>query len=77
MAKKISILHTAKDVVEAFGGTKETAEWAGIGMPAVSNWLADGWIPPGWYLSMSEKLRQRGFDVDPAVFRQMRAKTDA
>jgi hypothetical protein len=75
MANKSRItLTTVESVVEALGGTKATAEWSGLGMPAVSNWIARGWIPPEWYLALSAELESRGFKVDPALFRHKPVK---
>lgn len=68
--KKPVPLHSVREVVEAFGGTNTLARWAKIGPPAVSNWIAEGWIPPAWYLAISEHLREDGYEVDPKVFRQ-------
>lgn len=50
------------------GGTKATADWADIGMPAVSNWIEREYIPPGWHYRMTMELAKRGFEVDPSVF---------
>lgn len=55
-------------LVKAFGGTRELAGWAGIGMSAVSNWLDRDQIPPGWHYRLHIEALNRGFEIDPAVF---------
>ena len=71
MANKSRItLTTAESVVKALGGTKETAIWTGLGMPAVSNWIARGSLPPEWYRAITDELDRKGIDVDPNLFRQ-------
>jgi hypothetical protein len=52
--KKVKTLKTAAEVVEAFGGTKAAAAWAGIGESAISNWLARERIPAGWHFRIAE-----------------------
>jgi len=61
-------LTTVKEIVAALGGTARTAEWAGVGMSAVSNWLADEDIPAGWHYRLHLELEARGFSIDPAAF---------
>lgn len=65
--QKSTYLCTIDQIIAALGGTKEAAEWAGVGESAVSNWLARG-IPPGWHYRIDRELRQRGFHIDPIVF---------
>ena len=62
------ILRTADDVVAAFGGTKAAAEWAGVGESAVSNWIARGFIPPGWHFRMHEHFEARQYRLESTVF---------
>lgn len=64
---KPAILYTIDDVIAAFGGTKAVAEWAGVGMSAISNWSERG-IPAGWHYRIDRELRGRGFEIDPSVF---------
>ena len=66
--KRVMTLRTVEDVVAAFGGTAEMADWAGLGMSAISNWMARGFIPPGWHYRISAELKERGLDVAPQVF---------
>jgi hypothetical protein len=56
-------------VVRAFGGTKAMAQFAGVGMPAVSKWISQGWIPPGWHWRFDCEARRLGFAIDPVVYR--------
>lgn len=67
MAKQRT-LRTVCDVVKAFGGPAALAEWADVGTSAVSNWKADGFIPPGWHLRMMFYLTSKGFKVEPSAF---------
>jgi hypothetical protein len=61
-------LHSVADIIDAFGGTKKTAKWAGTGMSTISNWLAHDHIPKGWHYRIHLELTARGFDVDPLAF---------
>lgn len=65
---KTRVLQTVEDVVDAFGGTTEAAEWAGIGKSAVSNWLAKGFIPPGWHFRMADHFADKGIVLSRTVF---------
>ena len=67
MAKQ-KTLRTVCEVVKAFGGPKALAQWADVGPSAVSNWKADGFIPPGWHYRMMLELQGRGFSVAPQAF---------
>lgn len=64
------ILRTPDDVVAAFGGAKAAADWAGIGVSAVSNWTARGFIPPGWHYRMHQHFAEQGVLLDGTVFGQ-------
>ena len=64
------ILRTAACVVEALGGTKLAAEWAGVGESAVSNWLARGFIPPGWHIKLHTHFTPLGLELAPTAFGQ-------
>lgn len=70
MHMAMRILRTASEVVDAFGGTKAAAEWAGIGESAVSNWLAREFIPPGWHFRMQEHFSEHGIKLAASVFGQ-------
>jgi hypothetical protein len=69
-------LTTVAEIVDAFGGTKAMAAWADVSQSAVSNWIARGWIPPDWYVAMSDELLRRGLEVTPETFRQVPAKSE-
>jgi hypothetical protein len=66
--RETKILRTCSEVVAEFGGTKEAAEWAGVGESAVSNWLARGFIPPGWHFRMSVHFADQGVLLAGTVF---------
>jgi hypothetical protein len=61
-------LRSVRDIVDALGGTKEAAKWAGLGMSAISNWLAADEIPTGWHYRVDVELKARGYRVDPRLF---------
>ncbi|MBA2126698.1 hypothetical protein DLM45_10790 [Hyphomicrobium methylovorum] len=65
---KLEKLTTIPDVVRAFGGPSGMAEWAGIGAPAVCNWIDRGHIPPGWHFRLDREAKERGFEIDQCVF---------
>lgn len=64
-ARKIT---TIGGLVKAFGGAKKLAEWAGIGVSGVSNWVERDFIPPGWHYRLHLEAIDRGFEIDPVVF---------
>jgi hypothetical protein len=68
--EKQQVLVSVREVVAAMGGTTALAEWCGVTVSAVSNWAAEGWIPPARYLAISTELMRRGYRVAPSVFRQ-------
>lgn len=58
-----------REVVDVvFDGTNDLARWAGLGPPAVSNWLADGEFPRGWHYRLHMEALSRGFEIDPVLF---------
>jgi len=67
-------LRTAACVVAALGGTKGAAEWAGIGESAVSNWLARGFIPPGWHYRLQAHFAPLKIELAPTAFGQIEPK---
>jgi hypothetical protein len=84
MTPEKQVLQSVREVFEAFGGPTALTEWAKNNVPdasisksAVSNWASEGWIPPAWYVAISTELAERGYEVDPKVFRQLPVKTDA
>lgn len=66
---KVSKLMTVSDLVDAFGGTNETAELLGVGASAVSNWITRGKIPARWYFELDRGARLRGYEVSDVIFR--------
>lgn len=69
--ENVKILKTASCVVNALGGTKLAAEWAGVGESAVSNWLARGFIPPGWHFRLHAHFAPEGVSIAPTAFGQV------
>lgn len=66
--KRIKTHTTVRSVIRALGGTAQVARWVGVGMPAVSNWIAEGYIPPGLHLQFFLAIERRGERVSPCVF---------
>ena len=79
MADKSSLilLTTVAEVVKAFDGTKAMAAWAGLSMSSISKWLSQGWIPPNWYVAISDELCRKGFAAPPEIFRQSLPRTES
>ena len=61
-------INTVRAIVDAWDGTKALADWCGIGMPNVSDWLADNRIPPGWHYRLDREARRRGYLIHPKLF---------
>lgn len=70
MSSEKPILSTVTEVTVAMGGATALAEFCRVTIAAVSNWRAEGWIPPARYLAISTELARRGYRVTPSVFRQ-------
>jgi hypothetical protein len=68
MKREKVMLKTVTEVVDAFGGPNATARWAGHGPSAVCNWMARGFIPPGWHYRMSKWAAENGYEISPSVF---------
>ena len=62
-------LACADDVIDALGGTAETARITGRSQQAISNWRARGSLPPETYLVMQAALAEIGLEAPPAVWR--------
>lgn len=59
---------TVRATIRALGGTSQVAKWAGVSMPAVSNWIAEGFIPPGYHMQFHLAVEHRGDCIHPSVF---------
>ena len=67
MAKQT--IRTVSELVDALGGTGETAKLLRLLPSNVSNWLAQNYIPRGHGLPLYLELQRRGYRVDvEAVF---------
>jgi hypothetical protein len=60
---------TAKETIEALGGTSETAERLGVTQSAVRNWSAAGYFPVGMYLRMAALAEEEKVFLDKALFK--------
>ena len=58
----------AIQVIEALGGTTDTARICGVSMPSVSNWKRAG-IPPArmMFLRVAKRKKLAGIDLDAAT----------
>jgi hypothetical protein len=57
-------IQTVRQLVDAFGGTGKLAEFLKIVPSAVSNMLADDYIPRGYHLELYFEARRRGWQID-------------
>lgn len=62
------VVRSVEALVAAFGGTKAMADWADVGMSAVSNWIAFGNIPRGYHLRLYLEAQRRGILIDPSIW---------
>jgi hypothetical protein len=62
---------TVSETIDRFGGSSATARICGIVPSAVSNWRANGAIPPRHYLALAEAARWHQIDLDPGLFREV------
>ena len=59
-----SQIRTVREFVTAFGGTGKLASFLGIVPSAVSNMLADDYIPRGYHLELYLEAERRGMSID-------------
>jgi DNA-binding transcriptional regulator YdaS (Cro superfamily) len=71
------MLKSVEAVVEALGGNAATADLAGVGISAVSNWKTRRAIPAENFLTFSRALARMGKKVDPTVFGFKDAEAEA
>lgn len=64
----ILMLRSVEELVDALGGTGATADIAGVGASAVSNWRAFGKIPAEYFWIFREAAEDRGIRFDRRVF---------
>lgn len=64
----MATIKTIDGLIIALGGTRRVADMMGLEMPAVSNWIARDFIPPGHHLTLFLEIWARGLNVDPTVF---------
>lgn len=62
-------LTTVQQVIEALGGVKQAAHWAGVGESAICNWVSRGFIPAGWHFRLHQTLAPQGYELTVNVFR--------
>lgn len=61
-------LQTAGDVIDALGGTAETARLTKRKSQHVSNWRAAGRLPADTFLIMLAELRERDCNASPKLW---------
>lgn len=59
---------TVAEFVTSFGGTSAMAEFLDVGMPCVSNWKRENFIPSGWHLRLFLEAQRRQIAVAPDLF---------
>lgn len=62
-------LTTVQQVIEALGGVKKAALWAGVGESAICNWVSRGFIPAGWHFRLHQSLAPKGYELTIDVFK--------
>lgn len=63
-----SELQTVQDVIQALGGTAETARLTGKRSNHVVNWRNDGRFPAATFLLLTDQLRKRGCNAPPSLW---------
>lgn len=61
-------LQTADQVIDALGGTSATARLTGRKAQHVSNWRAEGRLPPDTYLIVLKELKRKRKSAPPTLF---------
>lgn len=61
-------LRTASEVIDALGGTAETARLTGKKDQHVSNWRAYGLLPSSTFLILQAELRDRDLSAPPSIW---------
>jgi predicted transcriptional regulator len=59
------MLTSAKEIIDALGGSRSAADLLGVSPSAPSNWIKRGGIPSRYFVDLRKKL---GEAVDPAAF---------
>ena len=70
-------LTTVDEVIDALGGTSETAKLVGRNSQAVSNWRARKQIPPETFVVLSAELRSRALSAPVSLWGMVEPKADA
>ena len=62
-------LRTASEIVVAIGGNSVLAKLTGRKTQHITNWKAQGTLPPATYLVVTDELRRLGYDAPPELWR--------
>lgn len=68
MIRPTTILQTADDVIDALGGTGAVAALTGASIASVSNWRANGRLPPRTFLIVTAALTEIGATAPAALW---------
>jgi hypothetical protein len=71
------MLTKVDDVITQLGGTAKVAEMLGVGVTAVLNFKARGYIPPRWHLLISQEAARRKLAVSPELFGMVQRQAGA
>lgn len=63
------------ELIDLLGGTTAVAAKAGVTPPAVSNWRTRGFIPPEFFVILSDEAKARGRQLDLSLFKFAAAET--
>jgi cell division protein YceG involved in septum cleavage len=66
----MKLLTSPDEVIDHLGGTSKVAELTKRSPSAVSNWRAEGYLPPKTYYVMTGALASRGLAALPALWQQ-------
>ncbi len=58
------VIRTVRELVDAFGGTGKLSAFLNVVPSAVSNMLADDYIPRGYHFEIYVEAKRRGWTLD-------------
>jgi hypothetical protein len=62
------MIKTVDEMVDALGGTAAVAALTEVGLSAVSNWRAQGFVPAKKFVTLTEALARKKLRVDQSLF---------
>jgi hypothetical protein len=68
MARELKVAENVEQVIETLGGAAATASITKRTVQAVSNWKSANRLPSWSYLTLSQKLKSKGFKAPPSLW---------